>query len=176
MASLTQIEILLPELRAYARSIAETPDQADDLVQDAIERSLRAENPPSQLDALRPWMFRVLRNLNFDELRKKRVRLEYSRSHTRLLVDLAQSSDPANDILVRLTFDQLAAPQREVLFLVDVMGMKYAEAAEVMNVPTGTVMSRISRARRALIEAMRADQAPQGADEGQNNRRKDKGV
>jgi RNA polymerase sigma-70 factor (ECF subfamily) len=92
------------------------------------------------------------------------------------LVDLAQSSDPANDILVRLTFDQLAAPLREVLFLVDVMGMKYAEAAEVMNVPTGTVMSRISRARRTLIEAMRADQAPQGADEGQNNRRKDKGV
>ncbi|MEC7962676.1 MAG: sigma factor [Pseudomonadota bacterium] len=83
MASLTQIEILLPELRAYARSIAETPDQADDLVQDAIERSLRADNPPSQLDALRPWMFRVLRNLNFDELRKKtRAVGIFPQSHT----------------------------------------------------------------------------------------------
>jgi len=158
MASLTQIETLLPELRAYARSVSDTSDQADDLVQDAIERTLRADKPPLKLDELRPWMFRVIRNLNFDELRKKKVRQEYSQTHSRLLVDLAQGNDHANDVLIRMTFDQLAAPHREVLFLVDVMGMKYAEAAEVMNVPQGTVMSRISRARRALIEAMQADQ------------------
>lgn len=74
MASLTHIEILLPELRAYAVAICSSRDDAEDLVQDAIERALRAEGRPRVLDELRPWMFRVIRNLHHDELRKKRVR------------------------------------------------------------------------------------------------------
>lgn len=157
MVSLSHIEILLPELRAYALAVATNRDEAEDLVQDAVERTLRANSYPAKLDDLRPWMFRVIRNLNLDGLRKKRVRMEYSRSQSRLLVDLAQSTDHANDVLVRMTFQKLAAPMREVLFLVDVMGLKYSEAAEVMDVPHGTVMSRVSRARRALVVAMSSD-------------------
>ena len=80
MASLSQLEILLPELRAYARSICGSMDDAEDLVQDAIERSLRAESVPSKLQDFRPWMFRVIHNLNIDELRKRRVRKDYSKS------------------------------------------------------------------------------------------------
>ncbi|HBQ35257.1 MAG TPA: hypothetical protein DD729_00200 [Rhodobacteraceae bacterium] len=79
MASLTQIEILLPELRAYSRSICRSVDDAEDLVQDAIERALRAGNCPSKLQEFRPWMFRVIHNLNIDELRKRRIRKEYSK-------------------------------------------------------------------------------------------------
>ena len=61
-------------------------------------------------------------------------------------------------MLVRLAFEQLPAPAREVLFLVDVMGLKYREAAEVIGVPNGTMMSRVSRARKALMQLVEGDE------------------
>ncbi len=150
------IDVLLPELRAYALSLSKHRHDSEDLVQDAIERALRSDKRPKPLADLRPWMFRIIRNLHVDETRKKRVRMEYSNTQSRLSIDLTQSHDHAEDITVRTTFATLPPAMREVLFLVDVMGMKYAEAAKIMDVPHGTVMSRISRARRALIEAIEA--------------------
>ena len=150
------LETLLPELRAYARSLAKNPHDSEDLVQDAIERALRSENCPVLVQDLRPWMFRVIRNLHLDELRKRRVRMEYSTAQKRLSSDLMQAGDHAEGVALRMTFETLPAQMREVLFLVDVMGMKYAEAAAIMDVPHGTVMSRVSRARRTLIDAMQA--------------------
>jgi RNA polymerase sigma-70 factor, ECF subfamily len=147
---MSQIEILLPELRAYARSISVSVDDAEDLVQDGIERALRAVGRPASLEILRPWMFRVIRNLNIDEHRKRRVRMEYSQAQGRLLNETAGQGDIAQNVLTRIAFEKLPPATREVLFLVDVMGLKYTEAASVMDVPQGTVMSRISRARRAL--------------------------
>jgi len=152
MQSISKIETLLPELRAYARSISAHAEDAEDLVQDAIERALRSDAQPSLLPELRPWMFRVIRNLHYDELRKRRVRREYSSSLARLSYEVGHTGDHARDVLIRREFEKLAPETREVLFLVDIMGMKYAEAAQVMNVPNGTVMSRISRARRALLK------------------------
>ena len=150
MASLTQIEVLLPEFRAYATAICASSDDAEDLVQDAIERALRTENCPTVLDELRPWMFRVIRNLHYDELRKRRVRREYLAAEKRLS-GAASTSDAAREILIRMAFEKLPPDMREVLCLVDIMGLKYAEAANVMGVPNGTVMSRVSRARKALL-------------------------
>ncbi|WP_120502058.1 sigma-70 family RNA polymerase sigma factor [Roseovarius sp. EL26] len=152
MSSLSQFEVLLPELRAYARSIAERAEDAEDLVQDAIERALRSDAQPNRLEELRPWMFRVIRNLYYDELRKRRVRREYSDGFKRFSQEQTHLSDHVRDITIRQAFDQLPPAMREILFLVDIMGMKYAEAAVVLDVPNGTVMSRISRARRALLE------------------------
>ncbi len=151
MARLSLIESLLPELRAYSRFITAGGDDAEDLVQDAIERALRAPERPTVLASFRPWMFRVIRNLHYDELRKRRVRREYSDSLARLSRDAPQTEDHARDVLIRRAFDKLTPEYREVLFLVDILGMRYAEAAEVMDVPIGTVMSRVSRARRALL-------------------------
>ncbi len=150
MASLTQIEILLPEFRAYAKVICASPDDAEDLVQDAIERALRVKSRPSLLDELRPWMFRVIRNLHYDELRKRRVRRKYLAAEKRLSNE-AGTSDTARDILIRIAFEKLPPEMREVLCLVDLMGLKYVEAAKVMDVAQGTVMSRVSRARKALL-------------------------
>lgn len=151
MASVSDIELLLPELRAYATAICGMRDDAEDLVQDAVERALRSGNRPSRLNELRPWMFRVIRNLHYDELRKRRVRREYLAAERRLSNE-AGASDAPRDVLIRLAFGKLPPETREVLCLVDIMGLKYAEAAEVMAVPVGTVMSRISRARKALLE------------------------
>lgn len=167
MASLTQIEVLLPESRAYATAICASSDDAEDLVQDAIERALRTENRPTVLDELRPWMFRVIRNLHYDELRKRRVRREYLAAEKRLS-DEAGTSDAARDILIRLAFEKLPPDMREVLCLVDLMGLKYAEAAVVMNVANGTVMSRISRARKALLALVEGSDTKS---EKENNRR-----
>jgi len=152
MTSLTHFEILLPELNAYARSISSHSDTAEDLVQDAIERSLRADGRPAKLQDLRPWMFRVIRNLYLDELRRHRVRREYQTREKRLSDEHGSSGDVSRDVLIRLAFEKLPSDKREILFLVDIIGMTYAEAAEVIEVAHGTVMSRVSRARRALRE------------------------
>ena len=151
MNNLSPIEILLPELRAYAASICSSDDIAEDLVQDAIERALRSVNRPALISELRPWMLRIIRNLLYDELRKRRVRREYFAAEKRLSEAGTDKFDVPRDVLVRLAFEKLAPETREVLFLVDILGLKYAEAAMVMDVPTGTVMSRISRARKALL-------------------------
>lgn len=147
------IKVLLPELIAYARSISDRIEDADDLVNDAIERGARSDKRPAGTEALRPWMFRVIRNLSFDELRKRRVRREYSEAVRRLYNDGSSGTFGTEEaILVRTAFERLNTREREILFLVDILGMKYAEAADVLNVPAGTVMSRLSRARRALAD------------------------
>lgn len=163
MGLLTQVETLLPELRAYARAICGSPDAAEDLVQDSIERLLKAQNVPNRISRLRPWMFRVIRNLHYDELRRMRVRREYIASQVRLN---GQSGvrDHAGDILFRLGYERLPEERREILFLIDIMGLKYSEAAEVMGVQIGTVMSRISRARQALRDLVEGEVEPGSAE------------
>lgn len=151
MAHLTQVELLLPELRAYARSICGRAENWEDLVQDAIERTLRHKTLPERLEELRPWMFRVIRNLYYDEFRKRRVRREYIAVQKRLMDESDGTDNEGRDVLIRIAFDKLLPETREVLFLIDIMGFRYAEAAEIMNVPIGTVMSRISRARKELL-------------------------
>lgn len=160
MDTLSHIERLLPELRAYARSLCRRDENAQDLVQDAVERALRSASRPARLEEIRPWMFRILRNLQYDELRKRRVRREYLASEKRLLDDIGPGQDTARDVMVRLCFDRLPPDKREVLFLVDIMGLKYDEAAMVMDVPIGTIMSRISRARAALLALVDGGHAP----------------
>ena len=151
MDSFPHLESLLPELCAYARTICQREENAEDLVQDAIERAMRSESRPKTRSELRPWMFRVIRNLRYDELRKRRVRREFLATEKRLLDVNHRQSDTARDVLVRLAYEKLQPEAREVLLLVDILGLKYAEAATVIDVPVGTIMSRISRARKALL-------------------------
>lgn len=146
---------LRPQLIAYARAICDSPEEADDLLHDAIERALKASSAPTSPDDLRFWMFRVIRNLHLDERRKARVRAEYVEHHKRLLGDdTHDEDDPLQNLLVRQSFAALSQPNREVVFLVDIMGMRYSEAAGVLAVPEGTVMSRLSRARQAMLDRL----------------------
>lgn len=159
-----QIEVLFPELRAYAGAICDARHEAQDLVQDAVERAMRAKAPPRRIDELRPWLFRVLRHLHYDELRKRRVRREYSEGERRLLNETPQMGGTERVVLTRMAYAKLPPACREVLFLVDIMGLKYREAAEVMDIPVGTVMSRLSRARRHMLDLLGRDR-PHGAEE-----------
>ncbi|MEM6587379.1 MAG: sigma-70 family RNA polymerase sigma factor [Pseudomonadota bacterium] len=166
MASLTQIELLLPELRAYALTICLGHQQdAEDLVQDAIERALRAQNRPVKLVELRRWIIRVIRNLHYDELRKRRVRREYSAAEKRLMGEASLKTNVDRDILIRLAFEKLPAEKREILYLVDILEFKYADAGWILDIPRGTVMSRVSRARAALLALVDGNEEESGTEE-----------
>lgn len=141
------------ELKAYARAVCGNAADADDLVQEALARALSHGQAPAELNDLRRWLFRIIRNLHVDSQRRLRVREEYSASYKRLYDGQPiADNDQLDSVVLRQALESLSADHREVLFLVDIMGMSYSEAADVMEVANGTVMSRLCRARRAIID------------------------
>lgn len=146
---------LRPDLLAFATSLTLEPSEAEDLVQEAILRALLSPATPRNGRDLRPWMFRIVRNLFIDARRRERVRRQYSGTDAHVSGSGRETdADPVETILVRQAFAGLSRRDREILSLVDILGLSYAEAAEALGVPAGTVMSRLSRARRAMIEAI----------------------
>ena len=146
-----QIVQLLPRLRRFARSLANNVQDADDLVQLAIERALaRSEQlrPESQLSS---WMFGILRNAWIDEARARgrRTRLFVAPELGENVADPASSSQ-ADTLSVQDAMARLPDDQREVIGLVLVEGLSYKEAAEIVGVPVGTVTSRLARGRDSL--------------------------
>jgi RNA polymerase sigma-70 factor (ECF subfamily) len=151
-----QIVAFLPNLRRFAISLCGSRDLADDLVQEACERALAARDqyrPGTRFDA---WMFRILRNLWIDQFRKRRTAgpQDTLDQHP----DIAEPSGE-KDIVDRMmlrrvlgAIAELSDDQREVLVLVCVEELSYREAAEVLDVPIGTIMSRLARARRNLAD------------------------
>lgn len=144
---------LLPRLLAFARTIVGSADTARDLVQEAIARALDARRVPDDGTAYRAWMFKIVRNAALDELR--RVRPEPVDEEPS--VDLWRFD---NACIAKITVDQglatLPSAHREIIALIDIAGFSYAEAAGILGVPIGTVMSRIARARMALLAAIEA--------------------
>ncbi|MCC6983848.1 MAG: RNA polymerase sigma factor [Bauldia sp.] len=150
-----QIILLLPRLRRFARGLTGSAAEADDLVQGACERALRAIGswqPGTRLDS---WLFRILRNLWIDDLRRRRIAVssegpidppgEDGRTVTEARIDLGR---------VRERIAELPPAQREVLVLVCIEDLSYREAAAVLDVPIGTIMSRLARARQALAASL----------------------
>ncbi|WP_425351415.1 RNA polymerase sigma factor [Kumtagia ephedrae] len=152
-----QLVAFLPNLRRFAISLTGSRDLADDLVQTACERALNnaaSFTPGTRFDA---WMFRILRNLWIDHLRRGKtagVHEDIDERHDLAGVSGQQVTE------ARLTLRSVAeavallpGEQREVLLLVCVEDMSYRDTAELLDIPIGTVMSRLSRARRFLAEA-----------------------
>lgn len=144
---------LHPELLAYARSLTLDTTAAEDLVHDALLRALQSESVPRNPDELRPWAFRVLKNLFLDVQRRHKVRMDFSRAQEHLAGG-QRVSDPVDILVVRQAYGRLPPRDREILCLVDILGFTYAEASRIIDVPIGTVMSRISRARRSMLDLM----------------------
>jgi RNA polymerase sigma-70 factor (ECF subfamily) len=153
MASVIDRDILdcLPNLRAYARALARNVDQADDLVQDAIVRALGAASQYRPGTNFKGWIFTILRNGYFNELRRNRGFIRPVEA-----ADLEIYSTPA-DQQAGLEFDDfqrvfalLPAEQREALVLIGAEGYAYSEAATICNCPIGTIKSRVGRARGEL--------------------------
>ncbi|MDO5646608.1 RNA polymerase sigma factor [Paracoccus sp. (in: a-proteobacteria)] len=149
---------LLPNLRRYGLSLSRKADIADDLVQITVERALSNWTSFDAQTRLEPWLFRIMRNAFIDMTRRDRTRGTG--------VDVTEqpevlAHDPAAGIEARMmlqtveqAMETLPDAQREVLHLVCVADLSYAEAAQLLGVPVGTVMSRLSRARIALAEKL----------------------
>jgi len=145
----------LRELQAYATSLTRDRDLAEELTQNILIKLIEKKKNNIPEEELRPYAFRMLRNAHIDHLRKQKVRMEYSTEQGRLLSEnIRDGFDVVDQIIVRNAFSALSEEHREILFLVDVMRFKYAEAAETMGVPQGTIMSRVSRARAEMVKQL----------------------
>lgn len=147
-------------LSNYARCLTGNRDTARDLVQSCAVKVLSAKNIPIDEPAYRAWLFKILRNIFLDSLRKKATEQNILRDLTNNSVlegnneeELCVYIEQRNiDILsVREGLEKLKASQREMLVLIDMAGFSYREVAEMLQVPIGTVMSRLSRSRKALL-------------------------
>ncbi|KAI3591419.1 RNA polymerase sigma-54 factor RpoN [Cupriavidus sp. U2] len=145
---------VIPRLRRFAVSLTRNEASADDLVQACLERALSRRVTRRDGGDLRAWLFSILYRLFLDGQRRAR---RYAGLLTLFGVGSDEDSAPSTEdvVLTRSAldnFNQLSAEQRALLMLVTVEGLSYQEAADALDVPIGTVMSRISRARKALRE------------------------
>lgn len=145
------IEQQIPALRRYAYALLRDHDAADDLVQDCLERALSRWTRRREDLELRPWLFAVLHNLHVDGWRAERrrgtsVALDDDTGGT--AIGGPDGALELRDTLAAL--DLLPADQKSLLLLVGVEDLSYQEAARVLGVPLGTVMSRLARGRQRL--------------------------
>lgn len=155
----SELLTLLPRLRRFAYSLCGTIDQADDLVQSACEKALTRLDqfePGTRLDS---WMFRIVQTTWIDEVRSyRRRRTESDEEAILAFADDARIEErtAARSELdvVRAEIQKLPEEQRVVLSLVSIDGASYAQAAAILDIPIGTVMSRLARARRKLTSAI----------------------
>jgi RNA polymerase sigma-70 factor (ECF subfamily) len=158
---------LLPRLRRFALSLTGSVAEADDLVQAACERALRARDqwePGTRLDS---WVYRIIRNLWIDTIRRRRtegivetideavgVEGEDGRHVTETALTLTEVNNAVSE---------LPHEQRAVLRLVCTEERSYQEAADMLGVPIGTVMSRLARGRRTLAQRFNIDDGARSA-------------
>jgi RNA polymerase sigma factor (sigma-70 family) len=162
--SMTHLEAHIPELRGFARALLRGDrDRADDLVQDSLVRAIVNWDQRRRDGNLRNWLYAILYN-RFLTDQQRRLRLSrWLRSLGQTVeedlprINGGQTGALAYRDLLR-GFAKLPADQRAVLFLVGVENFSYAEAARILNVPIGTVMSRLSRGRECLHQYMEGNQ------------------
>ena len=155
---LTDVEEAIPSLRRYALALTRDADRADDLVQDCLERALAKRRLWRPTGTVKAWLFTILHNRFVSDRRREARRgahgpLEDSRH-------AASVDDPSVGVQlaeVGRAIEELSEHQRAILLLVAVEGLTYAETATVTNLPVGTVMSRLARARRSLQKSLGAE-------------------
>jgi len=157
------IEPVIPALRRYARTFVRDAADADDLVQDTLERAISRWHQRRSDGETRTWLFTILHNLAVNHLRRA------ARRGREVPLDDAGESDVGvpstqedalrrDDILGAV--GQLPDDQRSVLLLVSIEDVSYTEAARILDIPIGTVMSRLARARARLLKLLEEQGKP----------------
>ncbi|QGZ62916.1 sigma-70 family RNA polymerase sigma factor [Paraburkholderia acidisoli] len=147
-------------MRRYARALTGDAAWADDLVQDAAERALSRWSSFKPESNLRAWLLTILRHLYIDQLRGRReIAVDDDAAPWRTLEAPRGEVDGLVLRDLQRALYRLPAAQREVLLLVCVEELSYHEASAVLGVPSGTVMSRLSRAREHLRALLDSDPA-----------------
>jgi RNA polymerase sigma-70 factor (ECF subfamily) len=157
------VEPLIPALRRYAGALTRDPAEADDLVQDCLERAVARWSQRRDGGDARTWLFTILHNLFVSRVRQRARRGIHTPIEDASEAALVQA--PAQEHVVRhrelmKAVAALPPDQKSVLLLVTLEDMSYAAVSQVLGVPVGTVMSRLSRAR----ERLRLELGGEGAD------------
>lgn len=148
----------LPKLRRFALSLCRRGDVADDLVQITVERAVASRHRYDDQSDIAPWLFRILRNAWIDMCRRRVTRgteIDVTDAPEAAVIDGTRVTEAV--LMLRETqiaLDTLVDQQREVILLVCFEELSYAEAATVLGIPKGTVMSRLARGRAALAEKL----------------------
>jgi RNA polymerase sigma-70 factor (ECF subfamily) len=156
------IEQQIPRLRRYARALTRNRERADDLVQDTLSRALVKEQFWQPGTNLRAWLFTIMHNQNVNNVRLAVVR-ESRMVDMEQLSPMPATTDPtASRQMFELerALAQLPVEQRQVILLVGLEGMSYEDAAGILNVPVGTVRSRLSRGRDILRKLLDMEGRP----------------
>lgn len=152
----TNLVAMLPRLQRFARTLSGSAQIGDDLVQATCVRALASEASWMEGTRFDAWIFRILRNQWIDWLRKHRTEGEVEPIEETIDLMGEDGERRAHDNLmlekVWRTIDRLPVEQREILLLVCMEELSYREVADVLGIPTGTVMSRLARARAKLSE------------------------
>jgi RNA polymerase sigma-70 factor (ECF subfamily) len=153
-----QIVNLLPRLRRFARNLTRNPHDADDVVQMAVERALTRSDQWRSDARLDSWMFKIVRNAWIDEVRSRGRRDKIFLDEEAGAQVGIDSMDAESTLMsVQTAMAKLPEDQRIAVSLVLIEGLPYREAAEVMEVPIGTLTSRLARGREALQTLLGAE-------------------
>ena len=154
----SELAALLPRLRRFAHGLSRDPADADDLTQLTVERALRSQAQWQAGTRLDSWSYRIMRNLWIDTVRarSRRERFEAPPQDAELVGEDPRETIDASIELKRAmaAMSQLPDEQREVVTLILVEGFGYREVAEMLDLPIGTVSSRLVRGRNALLEML----------------------
>lgn len=154
------LSAMLPRLRRFAHSLSRNPADADDLTQATIERALRSRGQWRVGTRLDSWLYRIMRNLWIDtaRARSRRQKVEAPEEEAdRKIADTSDAMEAAVDLSRMMdAMERLPDEQREVVALILIEGFGYRETAEMLDLPIGTVSSRLVRGRNALLEMVGA--------------------
>lgn len=146
-----QLTVIVPHLRAFARSLSGNRDLADDLVQETMLKAWAARSRFQAGTNMRAWTFIILRNHYLSQVRRNRFRGEWDDLTADRILAAPASQDRHIDLTdLQRALQELPQPQREALILVGAGGFAYEEAAEICGVAVGTIKSRVARGRTAL--------------------------
>ncbi|MCK8779547.1 RNA polymerase sigma factor [Rhizobium sp. NTR19] len=151
-----QVLTLLPGLRRYSRSLTRSDSESDDLLQDSLEKAL-ANRGQWRGGSLKSWIYRIMTNVHLNTRRALARRPSVPIEAAENAADEMSPGDPLERRKLIRAVDALPKDARAVLMLVVVEGYSYQEVADILEVPVGTVMSRLSRARHALQDKLQED-------------------
>jgi len=141
----------IPRLRRYALALTDDPETADDLVQDCLERAMRKRHQWSRQGSIRGWLLRILQRRFYDSRARSRPRDLPVEELSDTLADTASGPEGQMAVAdIRAAMQRLPDEQRAAIALTALEGLAYDEAAEVLNLPIGTLRSRLARGRETL--------------------------
>jgi RNA polymerase sigma factor (sigma-70 family) len=156
-----QLLTWLPRLRSYARALCGNREDADDLVQSTLERAWLKATLWRGVADMRGWLFGIMHNLHVDSMRRARIPMVPIDDSTPEIPVPPGQGDRLAVMELAAALQQLPPEQREVLLLVALEDMPYADVAKALGIPVGTVMSRLARGRERLRRLMAGQAEPQ---------------